>query len=77
MEVEVEFPEELGDGEGGAYTHYPGSDTGDCGAAEFGEDGLMELEGAGALHEEDGGRCDTKLRHDFMGRWKRTTCLHQ
>lgn len=44
-EVEVEFPEELGDGEGGADTHYARGDAGDGRAAEFGEDGLVEGEG--------------------------------
>ena len=55
LEVEVEFPEELWDGEGGAYAHYSGRDARDGGAAEFAEDGLVHLLGRGAFHEEDGG----------------------
>lgn len=56
LEVDVEFAEELGDGEGGAYAHYSRSDAGDGRAAVFGEDGLIHLLGEGALHEENGGR---------------------
>ena len=56
LEVEVEFAEEFGDGEGGADAHYAGGDAGDGGAAVFGEDGLVHLLSGGALHEEDGGR---------------------
>ena len=55
LEVEVEFSEELWDGEGGAYAHYSGGDARDGGAAEFAEDGLVHLLGRGAFHEEDGG----------------------
>ncbi len=57
LEVEVVFGEELGDREGGTDPHYSGGDAGDGGADEFGEDGLVEFEGAGAAHEEDGGSC--------------------
>ena len=55
-EIEVVFGEELGYGDGGADAHYSGGDAGDGGADEFGEDGLVEGEGFGAFHEEDGGR---------------------
>ena len=44
-EVEGEFAEELGDGEGGADAHYSRGDAGDGCADEFGEDGLAEVEG--------------------------------
>ena len=56
LEVEVEFAEELGDGEGGANAHYTRRNAGDGGAAEFGKDGLVHLLGGGTLHEENGGR---------------------
>lgn len=55
LEVEVEFGQELGDGEGGADAHDAGGDAGDGGAAEFAEDGLVHLLRRGAFHEEDGG----------------------
>ena len=55
LEVEVEFGQELGDGEGGADAHDAGGDACDGGAAEFAEDGLVHLLRRGAFHEEDGG----------------------
>lgn len=56
LKVEIEFTEELGDGEGRANAHYTRSNPGNGGAAEFGEDWLVHLLSCGALHEEDGGR---------------------
>lgn len=41
LEVEVVFGEELGYCEGGTDTHDSRGDAGDCGADEFGEDGLV------------------------------------
>ena len=54
---QVELVEQFGDGGCWADTHHPWRDTGDSGAAEFGQDGLVELDGFGAAHEEDGGGC--------------------
>ena len=75
MEVEVEFSEEFGDGEGGADAHYSGGDAGDGGAAEFAEDGLVHLLSEGAFHEEDGGRWEKTIRRvrlrQFQIGWER------
>ena len=57
LEVQVEFRQELGDGDGGADAHDAGRDAGHGGADELGEDGLLQFEGFGAFHEKDGGRC--------------------
>ena len=56
LEVEVEFAKEFGDGEGGANTHYPRSNTGNGGATKFSENGLVHPLGGGTFHEENGGR---------------------
>jgi hypothetical protein len=55
VDGDVEFCEELGDGDGGADTHDTRGKTGDGDADKFGEDGLAELDCTGAFHEEDGG----------------------
>lgn len=56
--VQLELAQELGDRGGGTDTHHAGRDTGDGGAAELGEDGLVQLDGLGAAHQENGGGCD-------------------
>lgn len=56
-EVQVVFPEDFGDGQGRANTHYPRGDAGDCRADKFGEDGLVQLLGAGTLHEQHSCGC--------------------
>lgn len=55
---QVELAQELGDRGCRSDTHDTGRDTSDSGAAEFGEDGLVQLNGLGAAHEKDGGSCN-------------------
>lgn len=54
---QLELAQEFGDGGRRADSHDARGNTGDGGAAEFGEDRLAELDGFGALHEEDAGGC--------------------
>ena len=61
---QVELVEQFGDGGCWADTHHPWRDTGNSGAAEFGQDGLVEFDGLGAAHEEDGGGCSFILVSD-------------
>lgn len=53
--VELELAQQLGDSSRGADAHHARRDTGDGGTAEFGQDGLVQLDGLGAAHQEDGG----------------------
>ena len=55
VEGDVVDGEEFGDGDGGADAHDAGGETGGGGGDVFAEDGLAELLGGGALHEEEGG----------------------
>jgi hypothetical protein len=54
-DAEVEFRQQLWDGDAGPNAHDPGCEAGDGGADEFAEDGLSEFDGTGALHQEDSG----------------------
>ena len=81
VEGEVELCEELGDRDRGADAHYAGRDAGDGGAAEFGQDGLIQLEGFGALHEENCGGFFRDMSVYTVFSWgpesTATTYLHQ
>ena len=55
VDGDIVLAEELGDSDRGADAHDARCKTGDGGADELGENGLAELDGAGALHEEDSG----------------------
>lgn len=52
--AEAELGQQLGDRGRGANTHNARRDTSNSGAAELGDDRLVELDGLGAAHEEDG-----------------------
>lgn len=54
-EGEVVLGEQLGDSDGRANAHDARGQAGDGGADVLGDDGLAELDGRGALHQEDGG----------------------
>lgn len=51
--AEVELGKELGDGRGGTDAHDARRHTGDSSAAELGQNGLVQLDGLGAAHEQD------------------------
>lgn len=54
---EVVLVQELRDGDAGADAHDARGNSGDGGSDVFGYNGLAELDGRGALHEEDCGGC--------------------
>lgn len=54
---QLELAQEFGDGGRRADAHDARGNTGDGGAAEFGEDRLAEFDGFGAFHEENAGGC--------------------
>lgn len=50
----MELREKFRDGEGGAYAHDAWGQTGESGGDVFGENGLLEFEGFGTFHENEG-----------------------
>lgn len=54
IEVEVELSEKFRDGDGGADAHDTWGETGESCGDVFGENGLLEFEGFGAFHENEG-----------------------
>lgn len=55
VQGDAELAEELGDRDGRADAHDARGDARDGRADELGHDGLAEVLGFGALHQEDGG----------------------